>query len=200
MKKGSLPISLYYLIRGLAIAPDKTTKEIIKNNYVRESFVLFLSGAILTFLKSFYYRKENWNFFANENYNKIFTFLSIPQIQWLITYLIYFLFIYLIYLMNKLFNKNARFKPLAISLMSLSGLGCILQILFYILSFIFPKELIHYISYIILIWFFLLSLISIKNSQGIFISRSIACFVAAAVPCIIIAGFPGVFPYLAWFD
>jgi len=193
--------SVLYLVRGIIFSPNKVFKQVAKGGDTKEIFFIFTMGAILTFAKSFLVEQGALasTFFVEEKIIKLLAFVSIPQVIWIIGYGGYFLFIFCILALCKLFGAKAQGKSLVFSLMSISGLGVVIQILFYGFQFFIPKELLSICTYLVFFWVILLSLSAIKSTQAISLPKSLLCFFIPAVFFIpFTVGLPVVAPYLAW--
>lgn len=193
--------SVPYLVRGVIFSPNRFFKQVADGENTKEILFIFIMGSILTFAKTFLVNQGALasTFFLDDKTIKLLTFVSIPQVTWIIGYAGYFLFIFCILALSKVFNRKAQMKSLVLSLMSISGLGVVMQILFYGFQFFIPKELLSICTYIVFFWVILLSLSAIKSTQAISLPKSLLCFFIPAVFFIpFTVGLPVVAPYLAW--
>lgn len=162
-------------------------------------YVFFILSVLITFIKTFSRKRIRINFFETNMLNAFLSFLNIPQIKWILMYLSYFIFILIICFFCKLLFNKLNKKLLFISLMSISGLGVLTQIIFTVLNLILYGNKINLIFiYIIYIWGFVLSIMAIKYSQNFSIGKSALIFFISATPISIVIGFVGVLPYFAW--
>lgn len=193
-------IIIIQLLKDIVIRPISVFEKISNGSLSREVYITFGLGAFITFSKTFALKQLEINFFTNYHLNQILSFLSNPQIRWGLVYIFYFLFLFLIFSLCKYFFKQAKWKTLLLSLMSISGIGVISQILFFLFSFIFPNNLSTILSYLIFLWVAFLSVLAIKYSQNIPLTKSIILFIISALPIIFIIRLVGISPYLAWIN
>ncbi len=188
------------LIGQILLSPRLILRKIKDEGYNKEVLTIFFVAALITLIKSFFVKRKEFvfAFFDTELLNQIAIILDNSHIYWIILNISYFLFILLVYIVCKLFNRGNNFKQLVISLMSLGGVGIVAQGLFYILKIIFPHNIILFSSYIVYLWIFILSISAIKISQNISVPKALICFFIAALPFILFAYFVGMAPYLAW--
>jgi len=154
--------------------------------------------ALITLFKSFVIKRQKVSFFANESLNQILSVLSIPQLRWVILYLVYFGFLYMVFGMCKLFNKEASLKSLMFAFISISGIGIIGQFLFYFLQIVIPKGLIFSGSYLVYLWSIVLYIQAIRVTQGISFLSTLVSFFVPAIVIIATIGLVAISPYLAW--
>jgi len=193
-------IIVIQLLKDIVIRPRRLFEQISNGKLSREVYITFGLGAFITFSKTFALKQHEINFFNNYHLNQILSLLSNPQIKWVLLYIFYFLFLFLIFSLCKFFFKQAKWKPLLLSLMSISGIGVISQILFFLFNFIFPKNLSAILSYLIFLWVAFLSVWAIKYSQNLPVTKSIILFLISALPIIFIIRLVGISPYLAWIN
>lgn len=193
-------IIVIQLLKDIVIRPRSLFEQISNGKLSREVYITFSLGAFITFSKTFALKQHEINFYDNYHLNQIFSLLSIPQIKWALLYIIYCLFLFLIFSLCKFFFKCTRWKTLILSLMSISGIGVISQIVFFLFSFIFPKNLNAILSYLIFLWVAFLSVWAIKYSQDLPLTKSIILFFISALPIIFIIRLVGISPYLAWIN
>jgi len=191
-------LSVVNLLRDIIVSPIKVFERINKDQLSFEVYIIFLLGALVTFLRTLRLEGQSIHFFETERINKVLSFLAVPQIKWGFTYITFFLFILILYLFSKIFLKRIRPKPLFLCLMSISGVGLIMQALFFVFHYIFSQNVNFFLTYIAFAWVVILSLLAIKCSQEISIGKSLFLFVIAGLPTIFIAGLTGISPYLAW--
>ena len=193
-----IPIKTAMLLKSLLISPW----EVFNRNLAKESKIeilcLFFLGAIFTLLRSFSFKNYRVNFYESSIINSILTVVTSSQFQWFLAYACYFLFLFLAQKVCMLMLKKCNQKGLFFNLLSISGLGIIVQILFMLLYFVVPMRALYYICYFVVFWFICLSIIAIKQSQGSTYSRAIMIFVFSASPVFLLYHLPGIFPYLMW--
>src|SRR5260370_18458025 len=97
--------------------------------------IIFSIAALIPLLKSFSASWKFLNFFTDERLNQLLSTLSIPQIKWFITYLAYFAMISSVFGICRIFGKAENLKVLMLAFMSISGIGIVCQILFYLIQF-----------------------------------------------------------------
>lgn len=188
------------MVRDIIILPNSVFENIRNDKLFKEVYTIFCIGALITFLKTFMIKQKTITFFNYEKLNVIISWLSIPQIYWFMSYLSYFIFILCLFTICKFFNKQATLKTLVVSLMSISGIGVVLQVLFYILKFIMPKNFILISTYLVYFWVIILSISAIKTTQDISFPKAIICFLLASLPFVFLALFVSISPYLAWLN
>ena len=187
----------YCLLNGLICAPNKVFMEIKNGSFYKEVKLIFAIGMLVTFWKTFLINTATGPMFFNEILYDLLTFLNIPQTRWCFMYLLYFLFIYCLF---KYFTKGITFKPFALTLMSISGIGTVMQALFYFLSFILPKFALTIAAYAILLWVIMLSLLAVKSFLKASLRKIALYFFLIALPFVFFSGFVVLAPYLAWLD
>jgi len=193
-------ISIGCLINDSVFTPRRLLR--ISGSTYSDGDVLtvFCLGAMITFAKSFLVTRKTFSplLFENDVVNKLLNVLSIPQITWLITYWTYFLFLFLVFTMCRVFNRQAQFRQVAISLMRLSAFGITMQILFWVLSWIVSVDILVVGSFVVYAWTTLFSVIMIRNTQRLSLSKAVLCFLLPALPIIFFASFAAVAPYLSF--
>ncbi len=191
-------INSYGILKALITAPSALFCSETSEKSKREIYFLFSVGMILTFLKSFSYRMQKFNLWENNWGNEILSFLSIPQVKWFLAYLSYLLFLLLVKFICKKMLKKFNERDLFLFFLSISGVGIILQAVFYCIGFIIPAKIVYLLSYIGFLWIFYLSLLAIKKSQNISFKKAMIVYFVSALPIVILIGFPGVSPFLMW--
>jgi len=193
--------NLLFLIRYLILSPSTIFKSIEHKKFKKEIYISFCLAALFTFIKSFFVKTSYIiTFFSNKSLNNLLTFLSVPQLSLLLLYFEYFIFITFVFLFCKLFNKKANYKTLLLSLMSISGIGIIMQLLMIVFLSIFPYSLIKTIIFVIYFWVIILSILAIKITQNISLIKAVVCLVVSAIPFFMIALPLVISPYLAWLN
>jgi hypothetical protein len=191
---------MFKFIRGILISPIRTLREIENKNNQTCIYVLFTTGAVITFIKSFFVDAIKNQYFDSDQLVAFFSFLNIPQIKWLIAYTSYIIFVFLVYLIVKLIHKKSDFKKLLLGIMAVSALGIILHFLFLILGRIFPAEVNFFFLYIAILWGIVLTALSIQISQNISPIKSWMYLIATSLPIVFISGITGILPYYAWLN
>lgn len=192
--------SIINIVQGIVGHPYTFFKGNFSEKIKYNIFVLFVLSAFLTFIKSFTFNVEgnSINYYSNEIYNMLFSFLAIPQIKWLSTYLIFFVFLLLLYLFCHLYTKSCNKKELLLDYLAIGSIGVFLQILFLCLSFVLSNQIIFFISYIALIWIIYLSIIAVKSSQKMSGLKAVFVYISSALPIFLIGGIPCIAPNLMW--
>lgn len=190
--------SSLYLVRDVFIHPQAVFEKINNNKIHREVYVVFLIGGVISFLKTFLRTGTKVNFFVDNKFNELFTFLSIPRMSWLIWYTGFFVFIFFLLLACKIINGKVQRKSLTLSLLAISGLGIVFHFLFFPLQLIFREDIIFIFVYLTYLWASVLTVKAISTTQGIAIWKSIICFFIPAVPLTLTALLMVMFPYLAF--
>lgn len=184
------------LLKAIIVSPGDLFRNSIDKR--KEIVSLFVFSFVVVLLKSFFKRRHTaTNFFDSQTLNDIFSFLAIPQVAAIVTYLLFFVFVIVLFFIIKLFSKEVSFKPLLLSLMSLSGIGVIAHFITIPLIF-FAKSLIMPISYVFYLWVIILSLWSIKNSQNLALVKVIPSFLVVAAPFLLFGWLLVISPYLVF--
>ncbi len=186
------------MIKDLVLNPVKVFRKINTDKYRREAYFLFLLSALITLYKSFSIRMYKINFSTDEKINDILSFFSIPQVKWFMAILSFFLFLLLIKFLCKLILKNCNQKDLIFCYLFISGIGIILQLIFFVFQLFFSQELVYVLSYIGFFWIVFLSILAVKNSQNTSVSKSAIIYFISAIPIILLMGLPGVAPFMMW--
>lgn len=197
MKRKTLQ-NIVYLAQGVILYPGGVFVDIKKGKLMNETLLVFCFGALITFIKSFFQEGQLVNFFEDNRINNILGILSIPQVLWIISYVSYFIFISVMLIICRLFYKKIESKNLILSIMSLSVIGVVMQILFYAFKFIVPQEYLIIGSNLIYLWVVILSIWAIKATQNFSFFKSTICFVIPALPFIFWVYLAGMAPYLMW--
>lgn len=191
---------LLKLMKGIVISPICTLRDVENKNYQNCIYVLFATGAVITFIKSFFVETINNQYFDTDQLVAFFSFLNIPQVKWLFAYTVYIVFILLVHLIVKVIYKKDEFKKLFLSIMAVSGLGVNLHFLFFVSGYLFPAEVNFYLLYVAILWGIVLSALSIQISQNISPIKSWIYLIATSLPIVFISGFTGILPYYAWLN
>jgi len=195
---GNIVVNTAILIRDSILFPRRLFEDISKGRFIKELFIAFSLGALITFSKSFFITRKTFTFefFNSEVLNKVIVWFNNSQVSWLGAYVCYFIFIFFVFVMCSFFNKQVRFKQVAISLMSLSGFGVAMQIVFYVLKFAASKNLLLVGSYIVYIWLLFLSVLALRTMQNMSFLKAATCFLIPAMPFVFVTSFVGIAPYL----
>ena len=186
------------LLSYIILRPVSVFRKINNGKYKYEVIIMFLASISITLFKSFSKNSYQGNFFSNQSVNEIVAFFDIPQIRWVITLISFGLFVFLVSIFCKLFLKKCNPKILVMTLMSISGVGVILHLLFSLFSIFLSQNLIYAARHLAFIWIVCLSIAAIKNSQQTTFIKSIIIFILAGLPPIFIIGLPGIAPYSLW--
>lgn len=166
---------------------------------MRDAVSLFVVSFLVVLVKSFF--KERgviyFNFFESRFLNNMFSYLAIPQVAAIVVYVLFFLFVFVLFLVVRIFSKDASFGPLLFSLMSISIIGIIAHIVTIPMVFIAKKAIVA-TSYIIYFLVVALNILSIKNSQRLPFVKAVLCFFIASLPFLLFGWFAVVSPYLIY--
>lgn len=170
------------------------------NGRPRIILLLFLASVFITFVKTFFVteRTGNLTFFNDSALNASFVFLSTPLVLWAVTFVGYFIFILSIFGLCKLLNGHANSKALFLSLMSLSGIGVVVQLACFVVRLISSHNLAAVPGFVAYTLVIVSSLWAIKSTQKMSFSRTLACFFIPYIPIVVLFGLPGTSPYLLW--
>ncbi len=182
------------LLKAIIVSPGDLFRNSIDKR--KEIVSLFVVSFVVVLLKSLFERKHApTNFFNSQTLNDIFSFLAIPQVVAIITYLLFFVFVIVLFFIIKLFSKEVSFQPLLLSLMSISCIGVIAHFITIPLIF-FAKSMIMPISYMFYLWVIALSFWSIKNSQDLPLVKVIPVFIVVVAPFLLFGWLLVISPYL----
>ena len=192
-------INIITLIIRLIVNPVKLFETIDNNRYKLEIYILYFIAALQTFIKSFNINSSTQlNFFSSNILNTIFTFLGLPQIRWLLSYILFCIFIYLTSL---LFNKICP-KKKSINLYSyfmvVSGIGVVMHPLFILFRYIFPPIFNSILVFSIFIWVMMLYSKAINYLYNASLIYSFIFLTILSVPFFMICGPPSIAPFLSW--
>jgi Yip1 domain len=191
-------LSSVYLVRDVMLTPTEVFRKTKNGETQKEVLIVFCAAALISLLKSFSARRQFVNFFADESLNRILSILSIPQLKWFVTYLIYFVMICIIFTICRLFGKTNNLKALMLAFMSISGIGIVSQTFFYPIHFVLPKNIAFIGSYCVYLWVVGLSIRAIQITENLSLSKALASFLPPAIVFVVICGMAVVSPYLAW--
>lgn len=187
------------LLKGFIISPSDLFKRIKEGMYKKEIIFLFLVGSLIALGKSFYHEANTINFYSSDRINMFFSFLSIPQITWGLSYILHFFYIYTLYIVfNKIDKKKFKFEPILYSILALSSLGVIFQVLFLLLNLVIPHNILFFMSTMITLWVILLTLKALHIIYGLSYSKTFLGFIISSAFFLILIGFSIVSPSLAW--
>jgi hypothetical protein len=190
--------NLFNLFKNIIISPQEVFENIKEEQIQFEVYLIFFLSAIVTFLKTFKLEGQRINFFETKDTNEILAFLSIPIIKWVSVYIIFFFFILLIYWLSNFFLGKVKFKHLMLCLMSVSGLGLILQAVFFVFHYILTTKTEFILSYIAFSWVAAVSFFATRYIIAASFFKSILIFIISALPILFMTGLAGISPYLAW--
>ncbi len=186
------------LIQNTILSPNEFFKKKFSDEVRLNILVLFGIGFLVTFIKSFYIKKNLFNYYSDETLNSFFSFLAIPQIKWLSVYFFFFIFLLLLRLFCRIYTKGCNMKDIIFNFLAIGCLCIFLQVFFFILSFLMSKQALFLSSYIALIWIIYLSVIAIKWSQKISGLKATLVYISSALPIFLLVGFAGLAPNLIW--
>ncbi len=198
MENQNIWLSSIYFVRDVILRPAEVFRKTKNGETQREVMIVFGVAAVISLFKSFSARRQFINFFADESLNRILSILSIPQLTWLITYVIYFAVIYFVFRICRLFGGAESLKSFMLVLMSISGVGVASQIFFYPIHFVLPKNITSIGSYCVYFWVVGLSIRAIQITEKLSFSKAVASFLPPAIFFAVIYGMSVVSPYLAW--
>ena len=161
------------IFKKIIIFPNNFFKDLTnKRKYI---IFLFIINFIIVLVKSFFISKSNIIFFEDKILDRIFSFLAIPQVAVIITYLSFFIFSIIFFIILKYSSRSSLsiyfYPSFLLSLMSISIIGIIAHIISFPLNF-FEKSLVLYIKYIFYIWviFLIFGWILVVSPYLIFLS------------------------------
>lgn len=188
------------LIINIIIAPKRLFMSIKDGKYVEETYLIFTLAAIITFIKSFMIKQPTFSasYYNYELLNRTIELLHNAHVSWFISYLSYFVFLFIVFLFCRIFDKRVLYKNVVLSLMVISAIGVTAQITFFLLSFILQEHVLFICGYLVFLWVICLSIIAINVTQTLSLARSIVCFIVPAVPFSLFIVFVSIAPYLAW--
>ena len=182
----------------IIIAPLNVFEKIKDRTISKEVFIVFLMAAVICFLRTFSLNGSPINFYEDGRLNNILSILNIPRITWIMNYIFYFFFILSVFLFFKLAFRTPKFDILIISLMSVSGLGVVSHVLFFIIGSSMPSSVMQVLGYLVYLWCITLTLFAIKTSQSTSHLKAFVVFLIAGAPIIFIGSLTSLAPYLAW--
>ena len=198
MKNYELIVSSIYFIREMILQPSSLFEKIKRGALLKQTLIVFGFGALIPLGKSFFIRKHSITFFADEWINELLSILNIPQLLWLINYIVYFGFLCGVFGVCKLFNKESNLRTIVLAFMAISAIGILAQVFFYPLQFILTKRLLLFGGYVVYLWVIWLSLQAIRVTQGFSLLKILLSFFSPAIVIVAIMGFPAICPYLIW--
>lgn len=188
------------LIRYAVFSPRSLFEHLKRGGLTKETLIVFVVSAIITFTKTIFVvrNKYHFTFFYNNVFNRVVVWLNNPLVHWATVYIGYFVFILLVFVACRFFNKKVRFNKIALSLMSISGFGVVMHVVFYLLRLACSKEVVQLCVYVVYVWVVVLSIWGIKSTQDLPLSRSLICVLFPAMPFVFAVSLVGITPYLAW--
>jgi len=198
MKNYGLLVSSGYLIREMALRPNSVFEKIKRGGFLKETVIVFVIGALIPLVKSFFIRKQSITFFADEWINQLLSTLNIPQLSWAISYIGYFGFLFCVYGICRLFNKKSNLRAFTLAFMGISAIGIVGQVFFYVLQFILSKSLLLFGGYVLYLWVVWLSLQAIRVTQGFSFLKTLVAFFSPFIVIVAIMGLTAICPYLVW--
>lgn len=195
-------ISTVQLAKNIVIAPNTVFEETRDGGLAREVMAIFGVALLITLgkasFKSFTEPPQTANFFVSESLNEVLSFLGHPLLGMIFFYLVYCVFLLGVSGMCRIFKKGVRAKPLVISLMAISAIGVIMQVVFYPLSFLLPRPLLLLGEYLVYGWVLVLSILAIRAAQRLSPWRAVVCFLVPFSFLLLGAVQLGVAPYIAY--
>lgn len=186
------------IFKGVLFRPANAFRNIEAIGFGMPIYVIFSFGCFVVFLKSFWRKKISGNYFENEIINNIISFLNIPQVEWVIALLCFALFLFLLCKISHWLSQKGSDKKLILSIMSISSIGILLNIVFLIAHPIFSIKIIYLLRHFSFLWIFYLTILAIKEIKNLSYLKSIGLFLVSGFPSVIIMGLPGLAPYLLW--
>lgn len=191
--------NIYFeIFKGVLFNPAKTFHDIEAPSFGVAIYVIFGLSCLATFLKSFRGKMVGARFFENQIIDNIISFSTIPQVQWIVSLLCFALFIFLLGKVSGWLLKNNSNKQLKLCILSISSLGLLLHVVFFVASFIFSAKIMHFLRLFSFFWIFCLSILAIKEIKNLSYLKSLGVFVISGFPSFVIVGLPGLAPYLLW--
>ena len=181
------------ILRDLILYPGI----VFKNPEIRKKrIILFFVVTFSTvFIKSFFKAQNYVHFFDNTHLDGLLRILSIPQVQVVVQYIFFYVFIVIVFGILALAKCKHSFPSLTLSLMSVCIIGFVAHIISFFLFFI-NKTAIGHIGFIFYVWCIILSIVAIKKSQNISYFAAILCFLLSSTPFLLIYWPAPLFPYL----
>jgi hypothetical protein len=198
MENQNMWLSSVYLVKDVVLHPREVFRKTNNGETQKEVLIVFGVAALISLLKSFSTNRHYFNFFADERLNQLLSILSVPQLEWLVAYILYFAMICFVFGICRLFSKTGNLKSLILVLMSISSIGIASQIISYPIHFILPKNVIFIGSYCVYIWVIVLSIKAIQLTQGLTLLKAVLSFLPPVIVFIGIGAFTVVAPYLKW--
>ena len=192
-----MDMNVYFeLFKGLLLYPSKFFHE-ITGYYTKAIYTTFGLSCIVVFIKSFSKEIIYNSFFENTSVNNIISLLNIPQVQWCMSLLGFILFIIILINTSNCQQKKNN-KDLILCILSISSMGLLSHIVFFVIHFIFSAEIIHFLIIVIYLWFFCLNVLAIKEVRCISYLNSFFLFIISGFPSVLLVGLPGLAPYSLW--
>jgi len=186
------------IIRDLIISPEEVFCSVTSKRFKKEIIFLFFLGAISPIFKSFNRESYSVNFWMDDKINHFLSLIGTPRITLIVAYLSFCLFLILLIIFCRIFLKNNNQKDLVFYLLSMNGLGVLVQILFYCFDLVLYRPLIFCLSYVAFIWIVTLSILAIKKGQNTGFLKAATIYFISAFPVYLIAGLPGLLPSFIW--
>ena len=190
--------ALVELNKGIIISPRKMFQSLENRKYIFLVHCIFILSSLITLIESFGIKQNKLNFYQSVNFNKSLSFFNAPIFQWALAYLCFFFFLILIKLCCSIILKHTNTKKLVLYFFSISGIGIMLQIIFFVLKLVLPHILVNLLFFIASLWIFFLSLIALQQSQNTTYTKSFIIYTLSGLPIVLISGFSGLAPFLLW--
>ena len=192
-------MSIFNLSRNQIISPNTSFLNIKAGKYKSEIYQAFCLSGLITFIKSFFRHSNVITFFENQLLNDFFSFISIPQVAWALSYCSFFLFTYFVWLFNGMTRgKKTGLKSMCFVFMSISTYGVFLHILFAITQFVMPKKFNLFIFYLFFIGIAFLFSYALTKINELPMFKAAFLLIISAIPIVFIFGITGIFPFLMW--
>ena len=191
-------LNVVNLLKDIIVSPKRVFKKINNEQLSFEIYIIFLLGAVLPFIKTFFIKKVQFTFFESDIFDAVFSLIGNPKITWVLHYISFFLYVLVIGAFCKLLFAQAKIGKLLLCLMIISGIGILLQIAFIIFRLFLPIDWYLFFNYFTFFWCSFLAIMAIKYSQNKSLGVSILLFILPALPFILIFGSAGIFPSIAW--
>ncbi len=195
------------LIKFIVVSPGILFKSIEK--YERDIRIIFTIGFVVVFAKSLFKEGQAVVVFEDKMLDGMLSVLTTPYVQVMITYMSFFAFVFLLFLLLRRHSSKARLRPLLLSFMSLAVIGLLAQIISIPISFLsnqFVSIPINFLSnqfmlavgYLCYFWTIALALLSIRENQGVSLKRASLSYFLIAAPFFLLIGLLVVSPSLLY--
>jgi len=191
-------MKLLLLIIGIISTPKKMFNNVQNGKFASESYVMFAICMTFIVLKSFAMPNHSNTFYHDKLIDRIVYIFNIPQVEIFISLLLYFLFIMCVFYLCKIFRINLDFKPFFVSMLSISSIGIVAQLLFTVLKLVVHSNILHIGFYLVWLWCVILSVLAVQRAGNSFYFLTTLSFITPAFFFVYFFGLTVIFPYLAW--